>query len=118
MEELLRPILKLLDPEFTWIDTDGIMWAREDALRAGLKQLVPSGADVQITGSASTGSPGPGQPFSYTFQIKDNGPDTAGAVIFGDMLPAGTVYRYATVNGFSRSGSSAPVSSSTAATVS
>ena len=32
---------KLLDAEFTWIDTDGIMWARPDALRAGLKPLVP-----------------------------------------------------------------------------
>jgi hypothetical protein len=42
-------INKLLDPDFTWIDTDGIMWAREDALRAGLKPLVPSGSDVKIT---------------------------------------------------------------------
>ena len=42
-------INKLLDPDFSWIDTDGIMWAREDALRAGLKPLVPSGPDVQIT---------------------------------------------------------------------
>ena len=40
---------KLLDPDFSWIDTDGIMWAREDVLRAGLKPLVPSGSDVTIT---------------------------------------------------------------------
>ena len=40
---------KLLDADFSWIDTDGIMWAREDALRAGLKPLVPSGSDVKIT---------------------------------------------------------------------
>ena len=40
---------KLLDPDFSWIDTDGIMWAREDVLRAGLKPLVPSGPDVTIT---------------------------------------------------------------------
>lgn len=39
---------KLLDPDFTWIDTDGVMWAKEDALRAGLKPLVPSGSDVKI----------------------------------------------------------------------
>jgi hypothetical protein len=39
---------KLLDPDFTWIDTDGIMWAREDALRSGLKPLVPSGSDIKI----------------------------------------------------------------------
>ena len=42
-------INKLLDADFSWIDTDGIMWAREDALRAGLKPLVPSGSDVKIT---------------------------------------------------------------------
>jgi hypothetical protein len=43
---------KLLDAEFTWIDTDGIMWERPDALRAGLKPLVPNagpnaGGDVK-----------------------------------------------------------------------
>jgi hypothetical protein len=43
---------KLLDAEFTWIDTDGIMWERPDALRAGLKPLVPNaspnaGSDVK-----------------------------------------------------------------------
>src|SRR5438309_9955740 len=42
-------INKLLDPDFSWIDTDGIMWAREDALRAGLKPLVPVAADVKYT---------------------------------------------------------------------
>ena len=39
---------KLLDPDFTWIDTDGVMWAKEDAFRAGLKPLVPSESDVKI----------------------------------------------------------------------
>lgn len=39
---------QLLDPDFTWIDTDGVMWAKEDAFRAGLKPLVPSGSDVKI----------------------------------------------------------------------
>ena len=42
-------INKLTDADFTWIDTDGIMWAREDAFRAKLKPLVPSGNDVKIT---------------------------------------------------------------------
>ena len=42
-------INKLLDPDFSWIDTDGIMWAREDALRAGLKPLVPVSPDVKYT---------------------------------------------------------------------
>lgn len=40
---------KLLDADFTWIDTDGIMWSREDALEAGLKPLVPSGSNVIVT---------------------------------------------------------------------
>jgi hypothetical protein len=40
---------KYLDPDFSWIDTDGIMWAREDVLRAGLKPLVPVASDVNIT---------------------------------------------------------------------
>src|ERR1035438_670383 len=40
---------KYLDADFSWIDTDGIMWAREDALRAGLKPLVPVADDVKIT---------------------------------------------------------------------
>jgi len=38
---------KLLDAEFTWIDTDGIMYERPDALRAGLKPLIPNAADVK-----------------------------------------------------------------------
>ena len=40
---------KLLDAEFTWIDTDGIMWERPDVLRAGLKPLVPMTSDTKIT---------------------------------------------------------------------
>jgi hypothetical protein len=40
---------KLLDSDFSWIDSEGVMWAKEDALRAGLKPLVPSAGDVNIT---------------------------------------------------------------------
>jgi hypothetical protein len=40
---------KLLDADFTWIDTDGIMWERPDVLRAGLKPLVPITSDTKIT---------------------------------------------------------------------
>ena len=39
---------KWLDPDFTWIDAEGIMWAKTDAFRAGLKPLVPAGADTKI----------------------------------------------------------------------
>jgi hypothetical protein len=41
-------ISKLTDRDFTWIDTDGIMWANEDASRAKLKPLVPGRDDVKI----------------------------------------------------------------------
>ncbi len=39
---------KLLDADFSWIDADGVMWAKEDAFRAGLKPLIPNGDDVKI----------------------------------------------------------------------
>jgi hypothetical protein len=38
---------KLLDAEVTWIDTDGIMLERPDALRANLKPLLPITSDVK-----------------------------------------------------------------------
>jgi hypothetical protein len=39
---------RLLDADFTWIDTDGVMWAKEDAFRADLRPLLSSGGDVKI----------------------------------------------------------------------
>src|SRR6266478_6154060 len=39
---------KWLDPDFTWIDSEGIMWAKADAFRAGLKPLVAVGTDTKI----------------------------------------------------------------------
>ena len=58
-----------------------------------------TGSDVALSGSASTNSPNPGTPYSYTFQVKDSGPDTATSVVLRDPLPAGTVFNYATLNG-------------------
>jgi hypothetical protein len=40
---------KWLDPDFSWIDSEGIMWAKEDAFRGGLKPLIAAGDDVKIT---------------------------------------------------------------------
>lgn len=48
----------------------------------------PAPTDVQITGSASTGSPAFGSTFSYTYQVKDSGPWPAAGVTFTDALPA------------------------------
>jgi hypothetical protein len=39
---------KWLDADFTWIDSEGIMWAKTDAFRAELKPLVPAGTDTKI----------------------------------------------------------------------
>ena len=58
-----------------------------------------SGADIQVSGSASTGSPAPGAVFTYTFQVKNSGPEVATSVAFSDPLPTGTVFNYATANG-------------------
>jgi uncharacterized repeat protein (TIGR01451 family) len=48
----------------------------------------PGPTDVQVTGSSNNGSPPVGSQFSYTFQVKDNGPQGASAVTFDDFLPA------------------------------
>jgi len=41
-------INKWVDPEFTWIDSDGVMWPLREALEAGVKPLVPSTGDVKV----------------------------------------------------------------------
>ena len=41
-------VKKYLDADFTWIDTDGVFYSKDDALALGLKPLVPSGDDVKI----------------------------------------------------------------------
>lgn len=58
-----------------------------------------SGADLQTSGSASTGSPVAGAPFNYTFQVKNSGPQDAGGASFSDQLPAGFVFAGASVSG-------------------
>jgi len=39
---------KWLDPDFSWIDSEGIMWAKEDVFRAAVKPLIAAGDDVKI----------------------------------------------------------------------
>ncbi len=39
---------KWLDQDFNWIDSEGIMWFKDDAFRAGLKPLVTAGDDVKV----------------------------------------------------------------------
>jgi len=50
--------------------------------------IAPSPTDVQVGGFASNGSPPRGGNFTYTFQVKNNGPFIADAVAFTDTLPA------------------------------
>ena len=40
---------KLEDADFSWIDQDGIMWSKEDALQAELKPLVGTGSEVKVS---------------------------------------------------------------------
>src|SRR5438045_9775965 len=40
---------KMLDPDLSWIDTNGVMVERTDVLRAGLKPLVPMTADTKVS---------------------------------------------------------------------
>jgi uncharacterized repeat protein (TIGR01451 family) len=58
-----------------------------------------TGADLQVSGSASTGGPAPGAAFTYTFQIKNSGPQTATAATFTDPLNGGVAVGSAAVNG-------------------
>jgi hypothetical protein len=44
----MAAVKKYLDPDFTWIDTDGVFYSKDDALALGLKPLVPSVADVKL----------------------------------------------------------------------
>ena len=55
------------------------------ALAAG----TATGADIQISGSSSLGSPVQGQPYTYTYQVKNSGPESDQGVVFTDDLTAG-----------------------------
>lgn len=52
----------------------------------------PAPTDVQITGSASTGSPLTSSSFTYTFQVKNNGPQPAPGVTVTDVVPAALTF--------------------------
>ena len=55
--------------------------------------VAPAATDIQITGSASNGSPAVGSTFTYTFQVKNAGPwGTYGGVTFVDTLPDSLTY--------------------------
>jgi len=59
------------------------------AFAAGGTTATTGGADLQISGSSSLGSPIQGQPYTYTYQVKDSGPQGDQGVVFTDDLTAG-----------------------------
>ena len=55
--------------------------------------VAPAPTDVQVTGSSNNGSPPLGRAFTYTFQVKNDGPfATFGGVAFTDALPASLTF--------------------------
>jgi uncharacterized repeat protein (TIGR01451 family) len=61
--------------------------------------IAPAATDIQITGSASTGSPALGSNYSYTYQIKNSGQwGTFGGITFSDTLPSSLTYVGVTVS--------------------
>src|SRR4051795_12074175 len=59
------------------------------ALAAGGTTATSGGADIQVSGSSSVGSPVQGQPYTYTFQVRNSGPQGDQGVVFTDHLTAG-----------------------------
>jgi uncharacterized repeat protein (TIGR01451 family) len=88
MRKLLLPVAAL-----------AALFSISTALAAG--GAAGSGADLQISGSASTGSPAANTPFFYTFLVKNSGPDAAVGTVFTDVLPSGFVFNAGSaVDGF------------------
>jgi fermentation-respiration switch protein FrsA (DUF1100 family) len=57
----------LLDPDFSWIDSEGAMWVKEDAFQAGLKPLSRHGQRrpdhrAQVQGGLDSDQPGQADP--------------------------------------------------------
>src|SRR6059058_2076906 len=59
------------------------------ALAAGGTTATTGGADIQVSGSSSLGSPVQGQPYTYTYQVKNSGPQGDQGVVFTDDVTAG-----------------------------
>jgi uncharacterized repeat protein (TIGR01451 family) len=58
-----------------------------------------TGADLQTSGSASSGSVHVGDSLNYTFQLKNSGPQDAAGATFSDQLPSGMTFLGASVAG-------------------
>jgi uncharacterized repeat protein (TIGR01451 family) len=49
-------------------------------------------ADLQLSGSATTNSPFANTPVTFSFLVKNSGPDAAVGTVFTDQLPSGFVF--------------------------
>lgn len=58
---------------------------------AALAGGTTTGADLQVSGSSNLGSPVQGQPYTYTWQVKNSGPQDALSATFTSDMTAGTV---------------------------
>lgn len=58
---------------------------------AALAGGTTTGADLQVSGSSNLGSPVQGQPYMYTWQVKNSGPQDALDATFTSDLTAGTI---------------------------
>jgi uncharacterized repeat protein (TIGR01451 family) len=58
----------------------------------GISGSAGPSADLQMTGSATTGSPFTDSLFSYFFQVKNSGPDDASHATIVDTLPVSVAY--------------------------
>ena len=58
---------------------------------AALAGGATTGADLQVSGSANLGSPVQGQPYVYTWQVKNSGPQDALSVTFTNDMTGGAV---------------------------
>ena len=59
---------------------------------AGAPPVGPAGADVTVVKTVSAGPITPGETFSYTLLVSNQGPSTASDVVAGDSLPAGVTF--------------------------
>ena len=82
-----------------WIGTIALVLLTSAQVAAHASGGTTTGADLQLSGSASNGGPAPGAAFTYTFQVKNSGPQTATGATFTDPLNGGVAISSAAVNG-------------------
>jgi uncharacterized repeat protein (TIGR01451 family) len=65
---------------------------QNNANPAGAPPVGPAGADVTVVKTVSTGPVNPGQTFTYTLLVSNQGPSAAADVVVTDPLPVGVAF--------------------------